>query len=222
MKCNQCKPGHFNLKGSNSNGCETCNCDPFGSKNGTICDSSNGQCVCKTGSTGQTCHDCADGYHSPSAAGCKPCNCSEDGTQAALLNRCDKSNGQCQCRQYVTGTKCDRCKDGYFGLDKSKADGCTLCSCDPKGTVTGAGRLCEIQSGNCTCKRYVVGQTCNQCRLGTYGLNQSNPDGCVKCNCFPKGTTDGDKNHPGMKKKKKIGSSSGLQLDIVQETSRNN
>ena len=195
VKCSQCKPGHFDLNGGNVDGCKECNCDPFGTKNGTICNSNNGQCVCKTGSTGRTCSDCLDGYHSPSSDGCKPCNCSEDGTRPALLNRCDKNNGQCQCRNYVTGKLCDRCKDGYYGLDKNKADGCSICSCDPKGTVT--GRLCDIGSGNCTCKRYVVGKSCSQCMPGTYGLNESNPDGCVRCNCFPKGTTDGDKKRPG-------------------------
>ena len=42
---------------------------------------------------------------------------------------------------------------------------------------------CHISSGQCACKRNVIGVKCTNCKPGYYGLNTLNPDGCSLCNC---------------------------------------
>ena len=32
------------------------------------------------------------------------------------------------------------------------------------------------------------GTSCDQCKVGYYGLSATNPDGCMACNCDSKGT----------------------------------
>ena len=197
-KCDTCKSGYWGLSGHEPLGCKECDCDPFGTTAGNVntCNSVTGQCSCKPGVIGMKCDQCKDGFHSLTQNGCTTCNCSVAGTPPSLLDKCDKSTGRCDCKRNVEGNNCDQCKQGFYNLTESNPQGCTQCACDPKGTVGRSGQ-CKQQSGNCTCKPMVVGQTCNQCRQGTFGLNQSDPNGCQLCNCFPKGTTDGDRKKPG-------------------------
>ena len=196
--CNTCRSGYWGLSGQDALGCKTCDCDPFGTTPGSVntCNSTTGQCSCKEGVIGRKCDQCADGYHTLTQNGCTSCNCSVEGTPPSLLDKCNKNTGVCSCKLNVEGNNCDRCKSGFFNLSQSNPQGCEQCACDTKGTVGGSGQ-CDQQSGNCTCKPLVIGQRCNQCKVGTFGLNQSNPNGCEPCNCFPKGTTDGDRKSPG-------------------------
>uniref|UniRef100_A0AC34Q6P2 Basement membrane-specific heparan sulfate proteoglycan core protein n=1 Tax=Panagrolaimus sp. JU765 TaxID=591449 RepID=A0AC34Q6P2_9BILA len=57
-------------------------------------------------------------------------------------------------------------------------------SCDPVGAVTPVAD----SSNQCQCKPLVTGPTCNQCRPGSFHLNDRAPHGCIKCFCF--GITD--------------------------------
>ena len=199
--CNTCKAGYWGLSGHEPLGCKTCDCDPFGTTAGSenTCNSVTGQCSCKAGVIGRKCDQCKDGFHSLTPNGCSSCNCSIAGTPSSLSDQCDKTTGECTCKLNVEGENCDQCKQGFYNLSQSNLQGCTQCICDTKGTVGGSGQ-CEQQSGNCTCKPLVIGQTCNQCKPGTFGLNQSDPNGCQPCNCYPKGTIDGDKKNPGQSK----------------------
>ena len=47
-----------------------------------------------------------------SCRGCSPCGCSF----ASYDSQCDPFTGQCNCKQGVTGLKCDRCAFGYWNL----------------------------------------------------------------------------------------------------------
>lgn len=192
VKCDTCRSGFYGLSSLEPTGCKACGCDPFGSLS-TICDKTTGQCSCKVGSTGLRCDQCADGYHSLGRDGCKSCNCSSEGSKPNLISNCQKNDGQCYCKTNAEGKKCDRCRVGYFNLSSSNPDGCTACTCDPKGTV-GMSRQCESMSGNCTCKRYVIGVNCNQCQPGYFNISLSNPVGCQPCKCFPNGTKDPQSN----------------------------
>ncbi|XP_048585709.1 usherin isoform X2 [Nematostella vectensis] len=194
--CDTCESGFYGLRDNDPSGCRACECDPFGTLPGSVCDAGSGQCRCKAGSTGLRCHLCEDGYHSLDSSGCKTCNCSTIGAKPGLVNTCDKTNGQCYCKTYVEGKTCDRCKTGYYNLTTVNQDGCSLCSCDPKG-IQGSSLTCEVSSGNCTCKKYVREPTCGQCMKGYFNLSSSNPEGCQACNCNPKGTLGGDRTPAG-------------------------
>lgn len=66
-------------------------------------------------------------------------------------------------------------------------DGCESCTCNILGTVDNLG--CNFHTGECLCKRLVMGKDCNQCMPETYGLSESH-DGCTPCNCDVGGSLD--------------------------------
>ena len=110
---------------------------------------------------------------------------------AARLHLCDKTTGNCVCRVNVEGPFCDRCKVGFYNLSRAHPGGCLPCGCDVKGTTGNTGQ-CDLRNGTCTCKSLVTGRQCNLCITGTFNLTLSNPEGCTRCNCNPKGTVLGN------------------------------
>uniref|UniRef100_A0A0R3WYY5 Laminin EGF-like domain-containing protein n=1 Tax=Hydatigena taeniaeformis TaxID=6205 RepID=A0A0R3WYY5_HYDTA len=59
------------------------------------------------------------------ARGCQPCYCDPRGTLAMPgvkggLGICNEETGQCPCKPGVTGLRCDRCRDGFYGLESGK------------------------------------------------------------------------------------------------------
>ena len=142
VNCDVCADGYHEegLTCVPNNPCDEDNpCNPEG---GT-CILENGQpeCQCDPGYSGDTCHDCADGYHA-SGDRCvadSPCNpdpcvhgsCSEVGGNAA-----------CDCETGYTGDVCDACDEGYHveGLacvpDAADGDDDPNGDVDPDGDVT--------------------------------------------------------------------------------------
>ena len=55
----------------------------------------------------------------------------QQGTLAGTV--CDTESRMCQCKPYVEGATCDRCKDGYYALGSDTTNGCSSCGCDPAG-----------------------------------------------------------------------------------------
>ncbi|KAH8329979.1 hypothetical protein KR067_012076, partial [Drosophila pandora] len=158
------------------------------------------QCRCPPGYTGISCETCAPGYRRDPEEGiylgyCVPCECN------GHSNQCHSETGEClDCGHNTEGPSCDRCLPGYVGNPtRGTAYDCqpdsggyepprpdpdagnqTLgeCSvyCQPEGTVGCRGNYCQ-------CKQNVVGDRCDQCRPGTYGLSQQHPEGCKECYC---------------------------------------
>ncbi|XP_046866451.1 laminin subunit alpha-1 isoform X2 [Drosophila willistoni] len=108
--CERCKLGYW---GDPAVGCDPCHCHSDGSESG-LCDSTNGQCLCKPRYAGQKCDQCDVGYAHVELQ-CLPCNC--DPLGAAILDICDPQTGQCACRTGVMGVKCHECQNGYFGMN---------------------------------------------------------------------------------------------------------
>ncbi|XP_060535680.1 laminin subunit alpha [Cylas formicarius] len=105
--CNKCRPLYWNLNPNNPEGCEECGCNPAGVLGGiAVCDTEDGQCVCKPSVIGRSCSECADGTYSleeENLFGCKDCGCDVGG---AVSNICNKKTGQCICQSRVTGQTC--------------------------------------------------------------------------------------------------------------------
>lgn len=97
-------------------GCESCDCYAEGSDS-DVCDSVNGQCLCKPRFGGQKCDECELGYADVDLM-CPPCDCDLNGSHNDI---CDPFSGQCNCKIGVTGLKCDECADEFFGMEE---DGC--------------------------------------------------------------------------------------------------
>ncbi|XP_012943161.1 laminin subunit alpha isoform X2 [Aplysia californica] len=113
--CDTCKPGYWNLNRNNPDGCEECECFKPGTLAGVNkCDMNTGQCVCKPDVGGQDCDQCLDGFYNldgNNPFGCVDCNCDRGGSQRLT---CDKTSGQCLCKQRVTGKRCDVPITGHF------------------------------------------------------------------------------------------------------------
>lgn len=112
----------------------------------------------------------------------------------------------------MDGRRCDTCKNGYWNFTENNPLGCqgkqlhTLCivninltnkfllfveacSCNPFGITNNMG--CDKQTGDCFCKRNVIGRDCDQCIEQHWGLGDS-PEGCKPCDCDPGGSLHND------------------------------
>ncbi|XP_013375386.1 PREDICTED: usherin isoform X1 [Chinchilla lanigera] len=122
-RCDQCQPGFYIAPG-NATGCLQCLCHRTGAA-GHICDGRTGHCLCQDASiTGHHCDQCSDHYFGfdPQTGRCQPCNCHLSG---ALNETCHLVTGQCFCKQFVTGTKCEACVPGASHLDAHNPWGCS-------------------------------------------------------------------------------------------------
>lgn len=96
--------------------------------------------------------------------------------------------GQCHCKSNVDGARCDRCKNGFWNFTLENPEGCqgtflnshmldqklnslklSVCMCNLDGIVSNDG--CDQLTGECSCKRFVVGRDCDQvCLLCTVSI----------------------------------------------------
>ncbi|XP_028616049.1 usherin isoform X2 [Grammomys surdaster] len=122
-QCELCQPGFYSSPG-NATGCLPCSCHIVGAVS-HICNSVTGQCSCRDPfTTGRSCHQCQDHYFGfdPEKGRCQPCHCHLAG---ASNETCDAVTGQCFCKEFVTGSKCDVCVPGASHLDINNLLGCS-------------------------------------------------------------------------------------------------
>uniref|UniRef100_A0A674CGC3 Laminin, alpha 1 n=1 Tax=Salmo trutta TaxID=8032 RepID=A0A674CGC3_SALTR len=190
--CNQCLPGYY---GDTSEGtpedCQRCACPLIVATNNfsptcllegpvqVTCDQ------CQQGYTGTKCERCANGYHGdPTVAGkeCVLCECNGN-VDPWDPGHCDTSSGVClKCHSHTSGDDCERCEDGYYG-DAITAKNCQACGCHGNGSYSA---MCDLLTGQCTCKPNVVGEKCDQCQVGFHSLLSG--QGCRDCNCSQSGS----------------------------------
>lgn len=97
-------------------------------------------CHCDRGYTGRRCEDCERGFiGNPLLPGgsCKPIpqgQCDRRGTQRTHID------GLCECKQHVTGIRCDQCTHSSFFLSADNPSGCTQCFCN------GVSKTCTSSS----------------------------------------------------------------------------
>ncbi|XP_070582124.1 laminin subunit beta-1-like isoform X2 [Ptychodera flava] len=148
--------------------CISCNCSDAGTVANTYCNQTSGECQCKEFVEGRACDVCKDTFWNLDAnnpLGCEPCSCFEDGSKDTS-NFCDKITGQCICKANTQGSICDECKPGTFNLQPSNPDGCTLCGCDPGGSLD---PICDPGSGQCQCRgNNIAGRACDTADPGYF------------------------------------------------------
>lgn len=97
-------------------------------------------CHCERGYTGRRCEDCERGFvGNPLLPGgsCKAIphgQCDRRGTQRI------HADGLCECKQHVTGIRCDQCTRSSFFLNADTVTGCTQCFCN------GVSKTCTSSS----------------------------------------------------------------------------
>ena len=201
VKCRNCPEGSFGDR------CEVCKDtyygDPIGQATGSttecqkcFCNSSPGYCdhitgACnkcdETNSAGDRCQYCAKDYWGDptdiQGMGCQFCDCDMYGTVEGT--ECTKESGQCQCKDHVTGPRCDECADGYYNI--ASEEGCMPCNCDIMGSLNNG--ICDKYTGECVCKPGVDGDKCDICKDTWYDMSH---DGCTFCDCDHKGSVYGN------------------------------
>ncbi|XP_076019504.1 laminin subunit beta-1 [Genypterus blacodes] len=206
LNCERCRDFHHDLpwrpaEADNPHTCRECNCNSHsnvchfdmavylatGNISGGVCDD------CEHNTMGRNCELCKPFYYNDPAKDirdprvCVACDCDPVGSLDGGV--CDSHTdldmrmiaGQCRCKANVKGTRCDDCKEGYYGLSQNDPLGCQPCNCDPRGIIM-MGAPCDQISGDCSCKRYVTGRYCNQCLPEYWGLS-NDLAGCRSCDC---------------------------------------
>ncbi|XP_064609157.1 laminin-like protein epi-1 [Liolophura sinensis] len=115
-RCDECRPGFYDLRKDDPWGCKDCLCETSGTVGNTaVCNSnSTGQCPCKQYVTGRQCNICQDGFYnltSGNVNGCDTCSCDPGGV---IDGGCHKDSGQCTCKSHITGRQCDSVEDGFY------------------------------------------------------------------------------------------------------------
>ena len=59
------------------------------------------------------------------------------------------------CREGVTGRRCDMCLPLHYGFS---SDGCKPCDCDQSGSTD---MRCDLINGQCPCRNNIMGRKCN-------------------------------------------------------------
>ncbi|KAF7666905.1 hypothetical protein LDENG_00088500 [Lucifuga dentata] len=152
--CQNCKPGYYG--NALAQDCKECLCDRRGTvvtqcplESPCFCESSTGQCPCRTGVVGVLCDQCDDGYWNlGGTSGCQRCNCDPANS---LSNICDKVTGQCPCHAEFGGRQCDECGENHFGNPDLQ---CISCDCNLEGTRRPS---CDPDTGECLCRDGVTG-----------------------------------------------------------------
>lgn len=139
-----CKPGQY---GDPKRGfpCKVCPCPLTTSGNNFARTCSLGPdgdvvCNCDRGYTGRRCEECERGFTGNpliSGGSCTPIpqgQCDRRGTQRI------HSDGLCECKQQVTGVRCDQCTHSSFFLNADTPTGCTQCFC------SGVSKTCTSSS----------------------------------------------------------------------------
>ncbi|KAM3959117.1 LOW QUALITY PROTEIN: wing blister [Aphomia sociella] len=141
-------------------------------------------CVnCTENRAGPLCDRCLTGYYNLLPDGpCLPCECDPEGSEGSC--KWDKKHHQvlCDCKQGYSGPQCDACEDPIAMFPDCLLPTTALipmCKCDPRGILDSTKICDEI----CECKKNVVGERCDTCASGHYGLSAELASGCRPCYC---------------------------------------
>ncbi|XP_045765363.1 laminin subunit alpha-2-like [Maniola jurtina] len=140
-------------------------------------------CVnCTENRAGPLCDRCLIGYYNilPDDP-CIPCDCDPEGSDGSCKWNRKHHQVQCACNAGFTGALCDRCEGDNTVFPNCLVEVTTVraCRCDPRG-ITDPTRVCDDV---CECKANVIGERCDVCATGYFGLSGDLHEGCRPCYC---------------------------------------
>ncbi|KAK2550366.1 Laminin-like protein epi-1 [Acropora cervicornis] len=146
------------------------------------------KCPCETPRT-TTCMLGFFGEPLSPGGNCSKCQCNNNS------DVCDTTTGRClNCQYNTTGFHCERCENGTWGDALTQqcqgmncsnceaysynftSNGCTPCLCNTNGS---SSLQCN-DSGICHCKNNTLGEKCDLCEWGFFGLPNAE---CQACRC---------------------------------------
>ncbi|XP_072936561.1 laminin subunit alpha lam-3-like [Epargyreus clarus] len=139
-------------------------------------------CVnCTENRAGPLCDRCLTGFYNAHPDGpCLPCECDPEGSDGSC--KWDKKHHRvsCRCLPEYKGHLCDACEDHNAVFPYCVIQETTpACKCDPKGIID-PERICDDV---CECKANVIGERCDTCATGYFGLSEHLSSGCRPCYC---------------------------------------
>ncbi|KAK7496947.1 hypothetical protein BaRGS_00011927, partial [Batillaria attramentaria] len=172
--CDRCADFHYgNPQVILTGTCTPCDCN----NNSDTCDITTGVCInCQNNTTGLHCENCMTGFYGNASA--QDCQ----GSVYLSNNVCDHVTGQCACQAGVGGTTCDACLADYWGYSDGLNNGCQSCGCVVAGS---ASTQCGEVDGRCSCNANTLGNKCDTCETGYFGLPVQS---CQTCGCDATGT----------------------------------
>ncbi|XP_066555448.1 laminin subunit alpha-2 [Amia ocellicauda] len=191
--CETCSAGFRRVNGTLYKGvCEPCRC--FGHSDD--CDVFSGECLgCKDHTTGFHCDTCIAGFYGYPTRGtpddCQPCACPLQSPTNNFSPTCfldKKGELICdQCQPGYTGTRCDRCSNGFFGRPTEPGGSCQPCQCNGNLDLS-VPRSCDPLTGACLkCREGFGGEDCESCSEGYFG-DAITAKNCQPCQCHNNGS----------------------------------
>ncbi|XP_047244517.1 laminin subunit alpha-2 isoform X9 [Girardinichthys multiradiatus] len=193
LSCETCRPGFRRVHSKLYNGvCEPCNCNGHSSH----CHEFTGHCLdCTHHTAGHHCDTCTPGYYGNATQGttqdCQPCACPLNLPSNNFSPTCHLAEGGellCdRCQPGNTGSRCDRCSNGYYGQPALPGGSCQPCTCNGNLDLS-VPDSCDSITGQCLrCRQGYDGVTCDSCADGYYG-DAITLQNCQPCQCHTNGS----------------------------------
>ena len=149
---------------------------------------------------GPKCDRCKVGFYGDPTRGtpddCRPCECPLGvdsnnfsptcrlgGVSSAFIDNGADAYTCTACPRAYSGSRCERCADGYFGNPLKPGDFCRPCECN------GNSGDCDKRTGEClNCEGNTSGWKCDECAVGFFGDPFSGS--CRACDCDAYGSLD--------------------------------
>ncbi|RZB39130.1 laminin subunit alpha-1, partial [Asbolus verrucosus] len=129
-----------------------------------VCDKRTGYCHnCTDFTTGPHCELCAEGHYKELSGNCVPCLCpskTQNFAQNCTVSGKKQNQYVCICKEGYSGSRCNKCENGYWGNPQLEGGSCQRCNCNPFGSIDSR---CDKSSGRCLCKAGFTGSTCAEC-----------------------------------------------------------
>ncbi|XP_053388066.1 cell death abnormality protein 1-like isoform X2 [Mercenaria mercenaria] len=132
-----------------------------------------------------SCEDCSSHNLCSSCVNGKYGNyCENNCSTGCMYGKCDKSTGNCECKNGFTGQQCNECVNGKYGIH-----------CNNECSSVCKNKVCHKSNGQCVecVTNYFTNEYCSSCISGRYGSNCTLkcPNNCSLCERYSGNCSNG-------------------------------